>query len=203
MNSGNFDSFVRNHYPQKLSEVEMSEEALDRIMQLKRESGYTKVTKRISVARFLILFLSVIALPSMVYIVFANLQETTVYATYTDLYDAVSEKVSDAGKSEREVIELADELERQGYSLEDIDSMPLLRKNQYGQTYGPDALGAELICTESDEGVDGYVYRDELEEDGIQTPEEAAKKPHETVRLKVYKSDGRTVVGYFTLGAGK
>lgn len=49
----------------------------------------------------------------------------------TNLYDAVNGKVSDAGKSGREVIELADELERQGYFLEDIASMPSLRKSQY------------------------------------------------------------------------
>lgn len=203
MDSKKFDSFIRNHYPQKISDVEMSDEALDRIMQLKRESGYTKVTKRISAVRCLVLFLSVFGLSATAYTVFANLYETTAYATYTDLYAAVSEKVSDVGKSEKEIAELADELEKQGYSLEDVYSMPPLKKNRYGQTYGPDALGAELIAAESDEGRDGYVYRNELEEDGIQTPEEAAKKSYHTVRLNVYKSDGRTVIGCFTFGTGK
>ena len=202
MDSKKFDSFIRNHYPQKISDVEMSDEALDRIMQLKRESGYTKVTRRISVVRFCVLFLSVFGLSAMAYTAF-NLYETTAYATYTDLYAAVSEKVSDAGNPEKEVSELADELAKQGYSLEEVNSMPPLKKNQYGQTYGPDALGAELIAAESDEGRDGYVYRNELEEDGIQTPEEAAKKSYHTVRLNVYKSDGRTVIGYFTLGTGE
>ena len=81
--------------------------------------------------------------------------------------------------------------------------------NEYGQTYGASDADEiddlpDLIRVEGDNGIRGYVYRNELL-DSADTPEEAMKiqeqKANGTYVAKsynVYKSDGRTVIDTFT-----
>lgn len=188
MNNESFDSFIKNHYPKEISNLEISDEARNRIMLLTENSGYGKVSRRILIAQLLLLILLALALPA------------TAYAA-TKLYSIVSEKVKDTTMTRDEISDLANELESYGFSSKEIGKMTPLQINEYGQSYGPDAFGADLISVMADNGKHGYVYRDELEQDNINTPEEAIKNSHTTTRLKVYKSDGRTIIGYFTMGA--
>lgn len=187
MNDKNFDSFIKSHYPHNISNLQMSERAMDCIVQLNKNSAFTKVSKRIRIVYILVLLTLIFGLP------------VSAYAT-AKLYFVVHEKVQKTHMSKEKIVDLANELEKQEYSSKDIEILDSLHVNEAGQTYGPDCLGADLVQVEADNGKIGYVYRDELEENTVAVPEEAINSSNESVRLKVYESDGITVIGYFTLG---
>lgn len=112
----------------------------------------------------------------------------------------VYDKVKKANLSYKEIIELSLYLTSHGYSNEMINNFDELRKNEYGQTYGPDDLGADLISVLSDEGRYGYVYREDVERGYADSLEEAIEKSAscEDYIVTVYEADGRTPIGIFT-----
>jgi len=86
-------------------------------------------------------------------------------------------------------------------------TIPALRQNQDGLTYGSAANALtpddepDLISVVADDNVTtGYVYKDELNDDLAVSPEEAVNRPDRTI--PVYESDGKTVVGSFTIIGG-
>lgn len=78
--------------------------------------------------------------------------------------------------------------------------------NSQGESYGSladartPAEEPDLIFVASDDGQFGYVKKDELDGPVPRTPEEAAKYTARTRTIPVYKSDGSTRIGWFTIG---
>jgi len=170
--------------------LQISEECNKRLSNLTRNSKHTKVKAKILMTQIIILFLIVLLIP------------TTAYAAMK-VSDALFEKVKDAGLSQEQIEQLDNKLKAQGFSEEDIESFDALYKNRYGQTYGPDFLEANLVAVISDEGYEGYIYREDLNPPDFTSPEEALKwqesRP-EYIIIPVYKSDGKTVIGSFKMG---
>ncbi|MCM1286730.1 MAG: hypothetical protein NC240_00365 [Clostridium sp.] len=81
-----------------------------------------------------------------------------------------------------------------------------LKVNEYGQTYGSDALYyPDLIKVVSDDGKYGYVYKSELDADRPKSmsPEDIEAFNNAPPKVyDVYKSDGKTVIGYMSSTTG-
>lgn len=125
---------------------------------------------------------------------------TTGYAAY-HVSEVLYEKVKSAGYTKEELETLETNLTEWGFSQEEIADLEELGVNENGLTYGPDVLGADLILVCMDEGGVGYVYRQDMENLAISSPEEASDCIEE-VKLTVYASDGVTEIGTFTVGGG-
>ncbi len=156
---------------------------------------HTELGKRILVYQICVAVLVFIILPASV---FAASKAVSV----------LKEKVEDTNYTNEQIEELYSELKNQGYSDEAIGLLTSLRTNEYGLTYGPLCMGADLIMVESDEGVDGYVYRDDFlyYQPDFKTPEEALKWQEEFydnypdgIKIPVYKSNGKDKIGTFTV----
>ena len=82
-------------------------------------------------------------------------------------------------------------------------------QNESGETYGsgrgvsPYEKEPDLINAEGIDGTIGYVRAAELDGEEPKSPEEAlAQQAKETVRyVNLYKSDGKTIIGKFKIGA--
>ncbi|MDE6025791.1 MAG: hypothetical protein K2G45_10105 [Lachnospiraceae bacterium] len=81
-----------------------------------------------------------------------------------------------------------------------------LKVNEYGQTYGSDTLYyPDLIKVVSDDGQYGYVYKSEMEADRPKSmsPEDIEAFNNAPSKVyDVYKSDGKTVIGYMSSVTG-
>lgn len=91
-----------------------------------------------------------------------------------------------------------------------VSSYPV---NQNGQTYGPnnpydlESDNPDLIEAETEEGLKGYVKKEDLyERDGPMTPEEIKKRNHELkereikcISIPLYAKDGVTIIGEFQM----
>ena len=77
--------------------------------------------------------------------------------------------------------------------------------NANGETYGNNlqaiALGyeADLIAAVGQFGIEGYVRKSELYDDGVTCPDDAKNAPS-VYYIPLYKSDGTTVIGRFKVG---
>lgn len=145
--------------------------------------------KLFSTSIITIILIAIVALP------------ITAYGAY-QVSQALHEKVQSANYSQSQIEELDGQLKSQGFSDDDIAALNDVKINEYGQTYGVDALGAELIEVISDQGEIGYVYRENLEATEADTIDEALFN-EKGYSIKVYKNDGRTEIGTFTLTDGK
>ena len=76
-----------------------------------------------------------------------------------------------------------------------------MNTNEFGLTYGPDILGADLIEVVSEEGNIGYVYRKDLDAEKADTLENALDDKGNRV-LKVYDKNGKKEIGTFVLNDG-
>lgn len=112
----------------------------------------------------------------------------------------------------KQMIDLYDHLtEFCGLTKEQIKELEDLKINEYGFTYGPDVYDCDLVSVVSDQGHDGYVYNKELYQYsptnmGFTNPEDAVKWQKQFMKehpsgyiVPVYKSDGRTKIGTFTI----
>ena len=172
------------------TEITPSEEALSRLRNLSPNLKRTKAGKRIFMVNVVSIILCVFFTPAIA---------LAAYNVSTSLY----EKVINANLSQSEMEQLDSRLHEQGFSDENISDLNELNVNQYGQTYGPDALGADLIEVVADDGQIGYIYRNDMEEFQAQSLEDALKYSEEVVTLTVYEKDGKTKISTFTLTDGK
>jgi len=131
-------------------------------------------------------------------ILIAVMIPVTVHAA-TQISKALYEKTRNAGLTQDEIVGLDTDLKEHGFREEAISGFDDLQVNEAGQTYGPDALGADLIEVMYQEGKIGYVYRTDLYGNQPQTIREALNEP-KTRNLTVYDKDGKTVIGTFTEG---
>ena len=170
--------------------LQPSSNCVDRMKEMKDRPVKTGVGKRI------IIFYAFLAT------VLLCVVPVTVYAaTYVskELYD----KLKNAGLSYEEMSEIQENLQGWGFTQEEILVLGELSKNEDGLTYGPDALGADLIAVISDQGEKGYIYRSDYDAADAKTLEEALDGRKEAIVIKVYQSDGKTQIGTFTLSDGK
>ncbi len=172
------------------TDITPSEEALSKLRSLSPELKRTKIGKKIFMANIVSIVLCVLLTPAIVF---------AAYTVSTSLY----EKVKNANLSQSEMEQLDSQLHDEGFLDENIDDLHELNINQYGQTYGPEALGADLIEVVADDGQIGYVYRTDLEELQADSLEDALKYSGEIVILTVYEKDGKTKIGTFTLTNGQ
>ena len=186
----NIDDFLNNAYSKQ--EISLSSEAKDNILdQFESKEHRTGAGKRVIMFNVCLVVALLIMTP------------VTVFATVkvsNSLKDLIKGKVEDAGLPEEELDELVASFEGQENAEEYIMNLDELQVNSNNQTYGPDMWGGDLISVISDQGEQGYVYRDELYvDDGVDTLEEAINYESEERVLDVYASDGETVIGTFTI----
>lgn len=92
---------------------------------------------------------------------------------------------------------------------EEIQNWPEFKVNEDGLTHSPEMFESDLIWVCTDQGKDGYVYRTDLEkfifadvyttEEALEWQAELEEKYPDGIPLTAYKSDGKTIVGTFTL----
>jgi len=168
--------------------MQISDSCKTRIENLPINLKHTRIRNRILITQFICLTALIVFIP------------VTTYAMVT-ISQTLIEKVKDAGLSEHELTKLDDELKESGFTDEQIAGFNSLKMNEYGQTYGPDAFGADLIAVLSEDGTEGYVYRDELyPENNFKTPDEALDWQNSRPKnrsIKVYESDGKTIIGEY------
>lgn len=178
----------------KIIKMQISEACRNRLENLSFNTKHTKVRSRILLTQFICIILLIVFIP------------TTTYAMVT-ISQTLLEKVKDADLSESQIIKINNDLKGSGFSEEEISNFSSLKTNDYGQTYGPDNFGADLISVISQEGYAGYVYRDDLyPEHNFKTPEEALEWQNDQPidkSIPVYKSDGRTTIGEFCIKGGE
>ncbi len=84
--------------------------------------------------------------------------------------------------------------------------------NEYGQTYGPEALATspetrpDLILARGVDGTEGYVLNEDLNPELPKTPEEglAQERKYPNGRtIPLYAVDGKTIIGKFHIGKPK
>ena len=156
---------------------------------MKRTHKRTRVTKRIMISNLVSAMLITVMIP------------VTAYAA-TQISKALYEKTRNAGLTQDEIVGLDTDLKEHGFSEEDISGFDELQVNETGQTYGPDALGADLIEVMYQEGKIGYVYRTDLYGNQPKTISEVLNEP-KMRDLTVYDKDGKTVIGIFVLTNGQ
>lgn len=175
--------------------IQLPAESKERLYHIKPRTGHTPCGKKIIFSNILIaIALCLILIP------------TTVFASGKVL-DIIRQKVdAGVGLRDSELEQLYVKLRDQGYSDDEIPDLANMGINENGQTYGPDCMGADLILVTSDQGEDGYVYREDFYVGtGFQSPEEALAWQEEFhnkypngYSIKVYQCDGETVIGTFT-----
>lgn len=132
---------------------------------------------------------------------------------YSHAVEVMKDKIEDTDMDAAEMEELYHYLkEEEGFSDENIEMADPLCTNENGQTYGPVIWDPDLISVTSDQGDDGYVYREDFYYDEIyakdfHTPEDALawQKAWQEMypngySIPVYESDGETLIGTFTFG---
>ena len=100
--------------------------------------------------------------------------------------------------SQEDMVQLEQDLHKYGFSENDISNLTELNTNEFGLTYGPDILGADLIEVVSKEGNIGYIYRKDLDAEKAATLENALDDNRNIV-LKVYDKNGKKEIGTFVL----
>lgn len=85
------------------------------------------------------------------------------------------------------------------------DGYPL---NDYGESFGPDMKDnisdePDLIFALNELGQEGYLKKSDFSNDGEITLEDARNSNPQTYSIPMYKDDGRTMIGWFTIGNGK
>lgn len=163
-------------------------DTVTRIENMEDKMKRTRIGRKILVFNLSILLVSLLMIP------------LTAYGAY-QVSQVLYEKVRNADYSQEQIKELDAQLKQQEFSDDDITILNGLNVNEYGQTYGPDALGADLIEVISDQGEVGYVYREDLEVTEANTLKETLEN-EEVYIIKVYENDGKTEIGTFTLTDG-
>lgn len=164
----------------------LSDESTNRIKARIRNKKRTVVYKKILLFNCIMCIILATSIP------------ITVYAAYGGMR-VLYEKTQNAGLAQEEIEELDTFLKEEQFSEEDINNLNELNRNENGQLYGPDILGAELIEVESDLGEIGYIYRSDLENAEAESLEEALQQKGLEKVITVYNCDGETEIGTFTL----
>lgn len=193
---GNEDLILRETFGQLKSTIQLPKESMKKLYHIHPGTRHTTCGKRIIFSNIL-----------MVLIICSVLIPTTVFAS-SKVLEIVRQKVdAEVGLQDSELEQLYIELKDQGYSDDEILDLSNMGLNENGQTYGPDCMGADLILVTSDQGKDGYVYREDFyvgtdfksPEEALAWQEEFYKRYPNGYSINVYKCDGETIIGTFTL----
>lgn len=188
MNKNYVDEFLNNEYSKQ--EVHLSSDIKGDILDKYEQKKRTGVGKRVLTFNICLVLAIVIMAPVTVY--------ATVKAT-DSIRELIKGKVESAGLPKEELDDIVVQFNGQDNAEEYIMDVDELHVNSNNQTYGPDMWGGDLVAVISDEGEQGYVYRDELYADEVDTLEEAVNYTDEERVLNVYDSDGETIIGTFTI----
>ncbi len=193
---GNEDLIWRETFGQLKNTIQLPEESKEKLYHIHLGAGHTSCGKRIIFSNILIaIAICLIFIP------------TTVFASGKAL-EIIRNKVdTKVGLRDSELEQLYVKLKDQGYSDDQILDLANMGINENGQTYGPDCMGTDLILVTSDQGEDGYVYREDFyvgtgfhsPEETLAWQEEFQSKYPNGYSINVYKCDGETVIGTFTL----
>lgn len=122
--------------------------------------------------------------------------------------EVLKDKVKEADLSEEEFQKLITDIYL-GASPSIINTLLSdsgLKVNEYGQTYGSDSLYyPDLIKVVSDDGKYGYVYKSEMDADRPKSMSHEDIEAYNNAPPKVYnvyKSDGKTIIGYMSPATG-
>ena len=137
---------------------------------------------------------------TVVWLLIISMIPVTVYAAY-QVSQVFYDKVKNSSYTQEEMVQLEQDLNKYGFSENDISNLNELNTNEFGFTYGPDILGADLIEVVSEEGNIGYVYRKDLDAEKADTLENALDDKGNRV-LKVYDKNGKKEIGTFVLNDG-
>lgn len=194
-----FDMLLTSTLSKTRENVHISKEKQERLYRINLDTKHTVCGKRIILVQCCVVLIIVLLFP------------VSILAS-THAIKVMKEKVSGANLDADQVEDLYYQLkEEQGLSDEEIENVQPLCTNENGLTYGPDALGADLISVTSDQGLDGYVYREDLyyyeeymedfntPEDAIKWQEEWREKYPNGYSIPVYENDGETQIGTFTI----
>ncbi|MHB8128897.1 MAG: hypothetical protein ACYDEX_07860, partial [Mobilitalea sp.] len=180
MDDSTLEKKLSENYCNMRDRLQVSESCKNRLEHLTVYSKHSKVRTRIIMTQVICLLLLLILIPA------------TAYAA-VKVSDAFKEKVKEADLSNEQIEKLYNQLKECGFTDKEIEHFSALHRNEYGQIYGIDAFGAELIAATSVEGLDGYVYREDLNyEPDFKTPAEAIawQESHTGGRtIPVYESD--------------
>lgn len=192
MDNSKLEKELHNHFINS-TQMQISDSCRTKIENLPNKIKHTKVRYRIILTQCICLLALIILVP------------TTTYAMVS-ISQTLFEKVKDAGLSEQELVQLDNELKDSGFTDEQLVNFYSLKINEDGQTYGPDAFGADLIAVLCQDGTEGYVYREDLyPENNFKTPEEAINWQNSQTDdrlITIYKSDGKTVLGKYNPKSG-
>ena len=145
----------------------------------------TKVAQKLIIANTVVCLLIISMIP------------VTAYAAY-QVSQVLYDKVKNSSYSQEDMVQLEQDLHKYGFSENDISNLTELNTNEFGLTYGPDILGADLIEVVSKEGNIGYIYRKDLDAEKAATLENALDDNRNIV-LKVYDKNGKKEIGTFVL----
>lgn len=190
-----FDRQLIGAFYNAANDIPTSEQFENRLKTTTPRTKHTACGKRILTLHVIIFIFIIVLIP------------TTGYAA-SKAVQVLTPNVPEGYFSTEEMEDLYQELINQGYTDEEIHQMDDLELNDNGLLFGPDNMGADLVLVTSDQGIDGYVYRDELypEVQEVTTPEEAVKWTEEFTEkypngyvITVYEEDGKTAIGTFTI----
>ena len=145
----------------------------------------TKVAQKLIIANTVVCLLIISMIP------------VTAYAAY-QVSQVLYDKIKNSSYSQEDMVQLEQDLHKYGFSENDISNLTELNTNEFGLTYGPDILGADLIEVVSKEGNIGYIYRKDLDAEKAATLENALDDNRNIV-LKVYDKNGKKEIGTFVL----
>ncbi|MCR4782561.1 MAG: hypothetical protein K5851_07465 [Lachnospiraceae bacterium] len=175
-----------NRYASMLNELKAKEYRIN--PKFIEQHRMTKVGKRILIFQCIVVVVLLSAIP------------ITGYAAY-NLSRVVYDKVKNSGYTEDEIEDLSRQLSNYGFTEEDLSGFDELKVNKNGQTYGPDAFGADLILVELSDGTMAYIYRTDFEEATAPPKDLDHINSPESVELNAYAEDGETVLGVFIISA--
>lgn len=106
--------------------------------------------------------------------------------------------------SQGDLVERSFATNTDGQIVSPLSSETVFRVNEAGETYGRGDLETipDLVLAVGDDGTEGYVRDSELFPKLPDSPEERARFRDQVRTVPLYESDGKTVVGTFTLQIG-
>lgn len=168
------------------TELILSENKISEICHLAKSNKRTNLSRKLLVFNIAIIGLILLSLP------------ISVYGAY-HVSKVIYEKVKETSYTDEEIELLDLELKKQGFSEDTIRELNELKTNINGQTYGPDALGADLIEVIYDTNKTGYLLREEYEAAISINEIKEVDNQTGTIYLNVYDQEGESIIGVFVL----
>lgn len=176
-------------YPRIGARQDISEHCRYCLQHLQKKKERSRVRKAILVTQLVWILLLLVLVP------------TTTFAAIK-ISDVLLSKLKNVNLSDEQINQINNHFIDGDFADDDIKYYDSLNVNESGQTYGPELLQPDLISVISEEGYEGYVYKEALLPPEFSSPEEAIEWQERNVGdqvIPVYESDGKTVIGTFII----